>query len=196
MTAPDAPRGPTTPPPRLRRPVLGRPLNWRNPWTLLLGVLGAFQTGVLVTLLCTSSRGGDLRDPAPRPRAAPAAVPAPQPVASPPPAPPSAPPPAPPPPTPAPPPVAPPPRRVAPAPRVAAPRATLVEVEIGSDPDGATVRIGGAVWGVTPLTAYLPATAPVVMSIELEGHEPARLSWSPGSGKRALRATLSPLEKP
>lgn len=72
----------------------------------------------------------------------------------------------------------------------------MVEVEVVSEPEGATVRIGGAVWGVTPLTALLPSSGHVVVHLELAGHQPARLTWTPSSGRRTLRATLAPLESP
>lgn len=212
--------------PALRRSVLGRPLSWRNPWTLLLGVLAAFQAGVIVTLLWTSGRTslGPL-ELTPPPAAGPLATgpvvappPAggaalPPPAVTPPVAPPAVTPPA------VTPPVAPPPPATdrthgrgrkppvtpangtpdgtPPAPRdagVDAPDA-LVEVEITSEPEGATVRIAGAVWGVTPLTAYLPASKPVTIYVELDDYRPARLGWSP-TGRRALHAVLQPQESP
>ena len=74
--------------------------------------------------------------------------------------------------------------------------AALVEVEIVSTPEAATVRIGGATWGVTPLTAYLPAGDRVLIKLELDGYAPAQLTWSSGSGKRSLRVNLKPLEHP
>jgi len=42
---------------------------------------------------------------------------------------------------------------------------------------------------------YLPDTAPVVIRLELDGHAPAKLTWSP-AGRRALRAVLTPTENP
>jgi hypothetical protein len=218
-------------PPALRRSVLGRPLSWRNPWTLLLGVLAAFQAGVIVTLLWTSGRTtlgtAELTAPVGRPRATAPVVPPPAvtpppgpPPAGPPPAvtppavtppavtppavtppavtPPAAPvdhghgrgsgrrPPSPPPPVP--------PLDAGPEPGAGADDA-LIEVELSSDPEGATVRIAGAVWGVTPLTAYLPGRGPVTIHFELDDFRPARLVWSP-SGRRALHAVLQPQESP
>lgn len=201
---PDRRTAAPTPPHGVSR---GQPLSWRNPWTLVLGAIAGFQAGVLVTMLATS--GSD----EPRPREPVATV-----TATPPPAPAE---PVPPPAPAAPPPVvsepAPPPpsepepgerrkRRRSPAavpapveppPASSPPSATgaLVEVEVASEPEGATVRIAGAVWGVTPLTVYLPDTAPVAIRLELAGHAPARLTWSP-TGRRALRAVLTPTESP
>lgn len=77
------------------------------------------------------------------------------------------------------------------------PRATddaLVEVEIESQPEGATVRIAGAVWGVTPLTAFLPSARPTTIDLELAGRPSMRTSWDPASGARALKVDLSPVE--
>lgn len=70
---------------------------------------------------------------------------------------------------------------------------TMVEVDIVSRPEGATVRIGGAVWGVTPLTALLPGSSQVAVQLELDGHQSATLTWSPSSGRRVLRGTLRDL---
>ncbi len=256
MTSPKQPQRPpttrevarpaadTVPP--LRRATHGRPLSWRNPWTLLLATLAAFQAGIIVTLLFTSESGGSggadrtsatgtaepARVAAPgagvaaplaaapteampaTPALADAAVTAPGgdrsgelPVE-----------------------IATPPatresrprtvtapgrdRSGRPRPRpgdpgappgvgdaVADPRPdpaappSLLEVEIVSEPEGATVRVEGAVWGVTPLSAFLPARR-LSISLELDGHRAARVSWSPDSGKRELRATLVPLETP
>ena len=211
---------PVTPPPRT---VVARPLGWRNPWTRLLGALAAFQAGVIATLLWTSTRGGDGaerervveaapvtlpagamvrpgggpvvgadRDPRPDPSPNSSPNPNPNPSPSPNPSP------------------NPNPHRPAgghkppagPAatpdagPPVDAAEAAMVEVEVESEPEGATVRIGGAVWGVTPLTALLPSSGRVVVSLELAGHQPARLTWSPATGRRALRAVLVPVESP
>lgn len=223
---PPSPRPAMTPPP-LQRPVFTRLLSWRNPWTMLLAALAAFQAGVITTLLWTSGRSNlgvaelpSLPAPpaiAPAPLPAPAAVPAPAPtppVAAPSVAAPVVAPPA---------PLTPPtrdrdrdrpgaPRRhgagasdapaapAAPAPAPAVDGAAdapdaLIEVEIDSEPQGATVRIAGAVWGVTPLTAYLPGRGPVTIHLELDGHASTRLVWTP-SGKRSLSAVLSPLETP
>ncbi len=218
MTTPEgAPRPALSPP--LKRSAY-RPLSWRNPWTMMLGALAAFQAGVITTLLWTSG-SSDKPTSTTEPSLAPAAAPAPatppaaptavEPSAAPEPAAASKPPTtqtA----TPAASPRRRPPREpaavepsAAPEPREpaavepsAAPEPAapggLVEVEVRSDPEGATVKIAGAVWGVTPLTALLPART-VELELELDGHAPARLRWSPNQ-KRTLRAALTPLETP
>lgn len=197
--APGAPRPALAPP--LRRAAY-RPLSWRNPWTLMLGALAAFQAGVITTLLWTSGSSDKATS-----TAEPVVAPAPAPVASapvPPPAATARPAPAP---VPAPraapaePPRRKPPREPAapPAPEAPAPAepaapSGLVEVDVTSEPEGATVKIAGAVWGLTPLTALLPART-VHIELELEGYAPARLRWSPNQ-KRSLRTVLTPLETP
>lgn len=202
MTTPEGDPRPALSPP-LKRSAY-RPLSWRNPWTMMLGALAAFQAGVITTLLWTSGSSDkptSTSEPSLAPAAAPAsAAPPATPSADEPLAPPAA--------APKPPaaqtaaPVASPRRRpprepaaVEPpaAPEPAAPGG-LVEVEVRSDPEGATVKIAGAVWGVTPLTALLPART-VELELELDGHAPARLRWSPNQ-KRTLRAVLTPLETP
>lgn len=166
---------------RLRRSVLPRPLSWRSPWTILLGILAAFQAGVIGTLLWTS-RGSDPTAPAPSGSAATTddERPPTRSVVEPPPAAPPSPP-------------APPARPVV-TPSAPAPR--LLEVEVVSEPEGATVRIGGAVWGVTPLSAFLPATSPLRIYLELDGYRRARVTWSPASGKRQIDVVLEPLSQP
>ncbi|MBP6632333.1 MAG: PEGA domain-containing protein [Kofleriaceae bacterium] len=196
-----------------RRASRTRALDWRSPWTLLLGVFAAFQAGVICALLWRSGAGRDavvLTPPAPIATAAPPAAPpagatatAAAPAASTPPgvvasptpgAPPTAPARKPPRPRGAPAPATPPTTPTAPFDPGAADR--LIEVEIVSVPEGATVRIAGAVWGVTPLAAFLPANGPVAIRLELAGHAPATATWSPGSGKRVVRTTLRSLEQP
>lgn len=213
-----------------------RPLSWRNPWTMLLGVLAAFQAGVITTLLWTSGQSTGAREAATAEtsataatsatsattatagvtQAAPAAAATASQTTATPPAGATA--------------TAPPaatatatPERAAsrrdrdragassrvakdrdapastsvtPPAEPAAGEGGLVEIEIRSEPEGATVKIAGAVWGVTPLTAYLPVTAPVEIKLELDGYAPTKLRWSPSSGKRVLGTALKPLETP
>lgn len=200
MTTPQGDPRPALSPP-LKRSAY-RPLSWRNPWTMMLGALAAFQAGVITTLLWTSGSSDK-----PTATGEPAVVAAPATVA--PPAEPTAVDPLP---SPAANPKAPATQTAAPAasPRRRPPREPtavdppaapepeasggLVEVEVRSEPEGATVKIAGAVWGVTPLTALLPPRT-VELELELDGHAPARLRWSPNQ-KRTLRAVLTPLETP
>lgn len=199
MTTPQGDPRPALAPP-LKRSAY-RPLSWRNPWTMMLGALAAFQAGVITTLLWTSGssdKPSSTAEPPVAPEAAPVAATTPAPPT---PAAPTAP-------ATVPPPGAQPaaatvaPRRKPPREPIAETSAPpepedtggLVEVEVRSEPEGATVKIAGAVWGVTPLTALLPART-VELELELDGHAPARLRWSPNQ-KRSLRAALTPLETP
>lgn len=79
--------------------------------------------------------------------------------------------------------------RVASASPVAEPD-RLVEVEITSEPAGATVRIGEQVAGTTPLSAYLPSKTTTI-HFELEGHQAQTNRWTPRSGRR-VTAVLAP----
>jgi hypothetical protein len=74
--------------------------------------------------------------------------------------------------------------------------AQLVEVELVTEPEGATVRIGGAVWGVTPLSAFLPTNQHPLIELELAGYRSTRARWNPTAGEHALHVTLVPLESP
>lgn len=81
----------------------------------------------------------------------------------------------------------------APTPPLPTPPANaLVEVDIESNPEGARVKIADTTWGVTPLTALLPPRSTTIV-LELAGHAPQTLTWSPRSGPR-IRATLRPEE--
>lgn len=164
-----------------------RGLWWRSAWPSIVLALAAFQLGVLATLAVVWERLGESRavetapahvpSPSPPPVLAPAAAPAPV-VAEP----------APPLPAPA---------TPARSPRHAAtarPSAALDEIEIDSVPQGATVRIGGAVWGVTPLTAFLPHDRSTWIELELPEHQTTRTRWNPESGSRSLRIDLHPME--
>lgn len=66
----------------------------------------------------------------------------------------------------------------------------LVEVEIVSEPAGATVQIGDQVGGTTPLAAYLPSGTTTIR-FELEGYVAHTSRWSPRSGRR-ISAVLKP----
>lgn len=66
----------------------------------------------------------------------------------------------------------------------------LVEVELVSDPPGATVRIGDQVGGTTPLAAYLPSSTTTIR-FELDGYAAYSTRWSPRAGKR-VAAVLKP----
>lgn len=74
---------------------------------------------------------------------------------------------------------------------VARPR--LVEVQITSQPPGARVLVGSRVYGVTPLTAFMPPRT-VTFTLELDGSLPARRRWKPS--QRHLHANLVPQEEP
>ncbi|MFN0251960.1 MAG: PEGA domain-containing protein [Kofleriaceae bacterium] len=66
----------------------------------------------------------------------------------------------------------------------------LIEVELVSNPPGATVRIGDQVGGTTPLSAFLPAT-PTTIRFELDGYTSYATRWSPRTGRR-VAAVLEP----
>jgi PEGA domain len=66
----------------------------------------------------------------------------------------------------------------------------ITEVEITSEPAGATVYIGDQVGGTTPLAAFLPASTTTIR-FELDGHAPTTLRWSPRVGPR-VTARLTP----
>lgn len=178
-------------------PWAARGLWWRSAWPSIILALAAFQAGVLVTLAVVWGRLDEPRSVAP---AIAPITPEPSPTM-----------PAattlPPEPAPEPPPVSPPAAPDAPRPRptqhrtppaAATPHAApaLVEIEIDSIPEGATVRIAGAVWGVTPLTAFLPGDKPTAIELELVGHDIARTRWNPGTGTRSVRVDLHPMENP
>lgn len=175
------PRSTATEPPWTRRGLW-----WRSTWPSIILAFAAFQAGVIVTLVVVWSRIDTPRTtemvtpapPAPPPPAivAPAAAP---PLVTAPPAPPD---PVPTPSRPA--------RRASPARTSSA----LVEIEIVSEPEGATVRIAGAVWGVTPLTAFLPGDRATWIELELPDHPPSRTRWTPTSGARVLRVDLNSRE--
>jgi len=87
----------------------------------------------------------------------------------------------------------------APPPTVAAseaPPPTTVAIDVVSSPPGATARLpSGETW-TTPASLELPISSePVVVTFELEGHEPVRERITPDVDQR-LRVQLRPLPEP
>ncbi|MBI2893371.1 MAG: hypothetical protein HYY06_07445 [Deltaproteobacteria bacterium] len=68
--------------------------------------------------------------------------------------------------------------------------ATLVEVEVSSDPPGALVTSGGQAQGTTPITLFLSTGRASIVSFELQGHARRTVRWSSAGGRRAIHVVL------
>jgi hypothetical protein len=70
--------------------------------------------------------------------------------------------------------------------------ATLVEVEVTSEPPGAMVRAAATDLGRTPIAIFLSSARISSVRFELDGHEPRTVRWSARAGRRAIHVVLVP----
>ncbi len=70
--------------------------------------------------------------------------------------------------------------------------ATLVEVEVTSEPPGAMVRAAGTDLGRTPIAIFLSSARVSSVRFELDGHDPRTVRWSARAGRRAIHVVLQP----